>query len=154
MIQQHKHKLALADPNGRLTFNEMSARISSIASALLQSNVGEGDKVAVFMRPTMDWTCSLLAIMRVGATYVPLDPRVSIARLAVVVSDCKPALCLHDDATADSVAQLDLSGSTTITNVSRVAQTSTNVTLKARKDGVAAIFYTSGMSMTYLEVEE
>ncbi|KAF2111197.1 hypothetical protein BDV96DRAFT_552325 [Lophiotrema nucula] len=101
-------------------------------------------KIAVFQEPTVDWVCSMLAIMRVGAAYVPFDPRLSMARLRVVAKECSPAAVLVHDSTASEVLNLDL-GAPTVVNISSVPQETTEpVENAARPNLPAVVLFTSG----------
>ncbi|KAJ0162423.1 Polyketide synthase-nonribosomal peptide synthetase [Colletotrichum tanaceti] len=44
----------------------------------------------VYQEPSADWVCSMIAIMRIGAVYVPLDMAIPVPRLVKIVEDWKP----------------------------------------------------------------
>lgn len=50
----------------------------------------------------------MLAIMRLGAIYVPLDLRNPLPRLASVAVDCEPKAVLVDETTLNDVAKLNV----------------------------------------------
>ena len=142
-------KIALRDGNDKaLTYSEMVNRIQVISEALLNARVASGSRVLVYQEPAVDWVCSMLAIMRIGAIYVPLDLRNPMSRLAIVASDCKPSAILVDVTTNDEAPELKVEDAQII-NVSTLARsTSTRVPNSARKDSPAAILYTSGSTGT------
>lgn len=73
MSQRYSDRTALKDAYGKtLTFQEMAKRVDSIATSLIGQNLGNGSIVGVFQTAAADWICSLLAILRIGATYVPM----------------------------------------------------------------------------------
>lgn len=74
----------------------MINRIQAIAAALQQVGVGETSRVLIFEDATVDRPCYVLAIMRLGAVYVPLDFRNPLPRLVDVAASCKPAAILVD----------------------------------------------------------
>lgn len=79
--------LAIKDSlGGHLTYSDMMARSEQIA-ANLQITIRPqiGDKVAVLLTYIPDLVCSMLAIMRLGLVYVPVDTRNSMERLEAVV---------------------------------------------------------------------
>lgn len=84
MIAQFPDAIALKDGYGRiLTYTDMDKRVNSIATALraqLPDNE-EQSVVGIFQMPSADWICSLIAINRIGALYLPLDLRNGIPRL-------------------------------------------------------------------------
>lgn len=80
VIAQNPDAIALKDGHGRvLTYAQMDQRVESIATALVErlsasSGHHKDQVVGVFQMPTADYICSLLAIHRVGAVYLPLGP--------------------------------------------------------------------------------
>ncbi|KAL8685754.1 MAG: hypothetical protein Q9224_005687, partial [Gallowayella concinna] len=102
-------KVALMDGTGRdLTYGDMINRIESISEALTDAGSGAGSLVLVFQQATSDWVCSMLAVMRVGSIYVPLDLRNPLPRLAAIANDCKPSAVLVDGSTFEDATQLNV----------------------------------------------
>src|SRR5579862_9108598 len=127
----------------------MAKRIGSIAATLLAIKIGPESRVGVFQEPTTDWICSMVAIMRLGAAYVPLDPRIAAMRLAAIVEDCRPKAILVDDAVNVGNFPALLKGVKLI-NVSTLplpssAQLTPN---SASPNATAVILYTSGSTGT------
>ena len=140
-------KTALMDGLGSsLTYTDMINRIEAIAEALSNAGVGTASRVLVFQQASSDWVCSMLAIMRIGGVYVPLDLRNPISRLAALANDCQPSAVLADGTTLGDAPQLNVA---LVVDVSRVAPTpSARVTNSAQPDSPAAILYTSGSTGT------
>ena len=149
VASEHPDDVALMDGTGKiLTYSAMTGRIEVIAEALQKARVDAGHRVLVLQQATSDWPCSMLAIMRLGAVYVPLDLRNPIPRLAAVANDCEPTAVLVDDSQMDVVPHLQLLGAQAI-NVSNLGySTSTRIANSARADSPAAILYTSGSTGT------
>lgn len=125
------------------TYGEMGMRINSIAARLHAAGFGEGARAGVFQEPTMDWICSLLAIWRLGGTYIPLDPRITVTRLAAIAKDCQPDCVLADSSTELDFSALDCRAQ--LINVSEIVTLSSlEVPNTARAEAPAAIMYTSG----------
>ena len=137
------------DGTGKVvTYLDMVSRIEAIGEALQNVGVSAGSRVTVFQQPAADWTCSMLAIMRIGAIYVPLDLRNPMARLAAVVKDCEPSAILVDATTLDDAPQLKAADAR-IVNVSDIAHVAlTHIANHAQPDSPAAILYTSGSTGT------
>lgn len=127
-----------------LTYATMHDRIQAIAEALQTAGVTQGSRVLVFEDATADWPCSMLAIMRIGAVYVPLDLRNPLPRLADVAASCKPVAILVDNTTASNAPQLNVTNSQVVNISSIPARPSSPIPNCARSDSIAAILYTSG----------
>ncbi|GME45600.1 hypothetical protein DL768_008056 [Neofusicoccum parvum] len=141
---------ALDGLGNTLSYNAMMSRVHSIAKALLETgvNADSGARVAVFQVPSVDWICSMLAIMRIGAAYVPLDLRSGLPRLAAVVNECQPrAIVVHAD-TIDDVSALG-TGDMPVLDISLLPQRAdAEVQNYASADSAGIILYTSGSTGT------
>ena len=150
VAQNNRSLVAVKDGLGSsLTYEQMVARINAIGGALLASNILQDPepRVVVFQEPTVDWVCSVLAIMRLGATYVPLDLRTTLPRLASIVKDCRPRAVLAHGATIDQVPELGFDFATII-NVSLFKASNTEFENSAKPGSPAVILYTSGSTGT------
>jgi hybrid polyketide synthase/nonribosomal peptide synthetase ACE1 len=147
VAKENGQKVALMDGDGgKLTYSELINRIEAVAEALQKVGVGKGSRVLVFQQPTVDWTCSMLAIMRLGAIYVPLDLRNPLPRLAAVAKDCEASAVLAHDATIDEAPQLNIGNIINVSSLPNAA--SSHITICAKSDSPAAILYTSGSTGT------
>ncbi|KAI1170868.1 putative hybrid NRPS/PKS enzyme [Nemania sp. FL0916] len=143
MVLKFGDKLALSDGQQQLTYSQMARRVNSLSFALSKQNIGHGSKVGVFLEPGVEWICSLLAILRLDATYVPLDARIGIERLSAIVEDCRPAIILTNQNTDSDSRQLKSFGQAI--NVDQIGDDADScVPNSANSDSVAAIMYTSG----------
>jgi hybrid polyketide synthase/nonribosomal peptide synthetase ACE1 len=122
----------------------MINRIEAIAEALASKGASSGSRVPVFQQAASDWVCSMLAIMRVGAIYVPLDLRNPLPRLASVIKDCEPVVILVDATTLDDVPQLGLDGVHVIDVTTVASKPTSHIPNHAHESSPAAIMYTSG----------
>lgn len=137
-----------------LTYAQLLDRVDDIASALANTGVGTASRVAVLQEPTGDWIASILAIMRLGAVYLPLDQNNPWSRLATITRDCRPEIVLVDNNTEQHVEKLE-SGHVKAINVAGLMPDRVNgkrnqnlSSIAATGDGVATILYTSGSTGT------
>ncbi|KOS18114.1 Nonribosomal peptide synthetase 14 [Escovopsis weberi] len=145
IAQENEDKVALMDGRGKImTYADMINRIEAIGESLQDAGVGEGSRVLVYQEPAADWPCSMLAIMRLGAVYVPLDLRNPINRLATVARDCRPAAILADATTIDTAPRLDAVDARIIDVSTLPLKSSARVDNRSQEDSPAAILYTSG----------
>ncbi|KAF2258395.1 hypothetical protein CC78DRAFT_587196 [Lojkania enalia] len=149
IAQENQDRVALMDGTGKaLTYLDMTNRIEAISEALQSAGVGVGSRVLVYQQPASDWTCSMLAIMRIGAIYVPLDLRNPMARLCAVAKDCGPGAILAD-ATTFQEAPLLQGGDARIINVTDLpTAASSHIAVSSQSNSPAAILYTSGSTGT------
>ena len=132
-----------------VTYGELSRQVDVIASELLRKGVEPASRVAIFQNPTVHWVASVLAILKIGAVYVPLDAGTPVARLSLIVSDCRPAAILVHGPTLGMTEKLGTPPNTTIIDVSSLSEPpNETVAIRAQPDAPAIILYTSGSTGT------
>ncbi|KAK8038625.1 beta-ketoacyl synthase domain-containing protein [Apiospora rasikravindrae] len=125
--------------------NVVHRRVDEICAELDSVGVKADSTVAVLQEPTPDWVSSILAIMRNGATYLPLDLGTPWARLAVMVKDCQPQAVLVDATTKGDVQKLGF-GMKVVDVSNKKHRGSNKAPISAAPGAVSTILYTSGSS--------
>lgn len=82
---------ALIFGNAELTYRELDRLVDRAAGILIARGVGRGDLVGVALARGVDLIVALLAVMRVGAAYVGLDPDDPVERRNVLVARARIA---------------------------------------------------------------
>ena len=77
-----------------LSYRQLDAWANRLARTLQRQNVGVGSLVGVSMKRSLEMVVGVLAILKTGAAYVPLDPRLPPERLLFMVSDAPLAVIL------------------------------------------------------------
>jgi amino acid adenylation domain-containing protein len=78
----------------RLTYGELNVRANRLAHALRQKGVRRNDIIGLAVERNADLAIGILAILKAGAAYLPLDPDYPRDRLAFVVVDAKVGFVL------------------------------------------------------------
>ncbi|MDX2391908.1 amino acid adenylation domain-containing protein [Streptomyces sp. DK15] len=92
-----------------LTYAELDARANRLARHLGRLGVEPDDVVGLCMDRSPELVVGLLAILKAGAAYLPLDPEAPRARLTQITADARAQVCLtlgHQAANAPEVAHL------------------------------------------------
>ncbi|WP_305793784.1 non-ribosomal peptide synthase/polyketide synthase, partial [Streptomyces acidiscabies] len=93
--------VAVVAPGTTLTYAELDARANRIARLLLTHGAAPERLVALALPRSADLVAAILASLKTGAGYVPLDPDHPTARLAELLDDTRPVTVLTDAATRD-----------------------------------------------------
>ncbi|MFF5727513.1 amino acid adenylation domain-containing protein [[Kitasatospora] papulosa] len=101
------HAVAVRDAHTSLTYAELDARADALAHALRERGAGREDRVALAAPPSVDTVVAMLAVLRSGAAYLPVDPQYPPARIRHMLDDARPVLLLT---TADVRASLPACG--------------------------------------------
>ncbi|MGW7357566.1 amino acid adenylation domain-containing protein [Streptomyces sp. NPDC054802] len=89
---------ALVFRDVRLTFAELNGWANRLARRLVASGVRPEQPVAVRLPRGAEHVVALLAVMKAGAVYVPVDPAYPADRIAHMIEDARPALVIEDQA--------------------------------------------------------
>ncbi|MFI1104554.1 amino acid adenylation domain-containing protein [Streptomyces melanogenes] len=89
-----------------LTYGQLNERANRLAHWLRQHGAGPETLVAVAMERSADLVVALLAVLRSGAAYLPLDPRSPAGRLRTVLDEARPCLVLTDGPSHARAAEL------------------------------------------------
>ncbi|MGP8475437.1 amino acid adenylation domain-containing protein [Burkholderia sp. PR2] len=96
----------VADIDRALTRGEVDARAARIARNLVAAGVRPEMRVGVALQRSVDLLVALIAVLKSGAAFVPLDPAHPRERLAQIVGDAGIAHVLTDGASAASLPEL------------------------------------------------
>ncbi|MFJ7073617.1 amino acid adenylation domain-containing protein [Streptomyces sp. NPDC098781] len=92
---------ALVHGSRVLTYAELAARANQLAHHLAAGGVRPGTVVGVAIPRSVELIVALLAVLKAGGAYLPLDPGHPAERLAQVLDDADPACVVTDAATAE-----------------------------------------------------
>nr|BAV56271.1 lesB [Lysobacter sp. RH2180-5] len=95
---------ALICDDERLSYAELDRRSERLARALIARGIGAEDRVALALPRTSALPVAMLAALKAGAAYLPLDPNYPAARLRAMLADARPALVLATRASAAALA--------------------------------------------------
>jgi non-ribosomal peptide synthetase component F len=104
--------------------------------------------VAVCMKPSDNLLCTLLAIWKAGAAYLPLDPTFPKSRIDHIVNESKPVLVVYDEDGTDGdmfgVEAIKVSTLRTMSASQRNSNIPIDKTLSKGQNDLAIVLYTSG----------
>ncbi|MFF5369820.1 amino acid adenylation domain-containing protein [Streptomyces sp. NPDC013187] len=132
---------AVLDRGTSLTYRELEARAEQLAGRLTALGAGPEHVVGIALPRTAELVVAVLAVLKSGAAYLPLDPAYPADRLAYIVDDAGPVVVLATRETAGALPKgtplLDPqdTGPSRRTDPSATASTA---------DNLAYITYTSG----------
>ena len=92
--REHASRTAVVAPDGELSFGELEARSNQLARFLSGHGAGPGETVAVRLDRSVMVPVSLLAILKAGAAYLPLDPEYPAGRVEGMLEDASPVRLL------------------------------------------------------------
>ncbi|MFI5828672.1 amino acid adenylation domain-containing protein [Streptomyces sp. NPDC051578] len=145
--------LAVSAPDGELTYAELDDRANRLAHVLLAQGVGPGSHAAVALPRGTRLVVAFLAVLKAGASYLPIDPQYPAERIAFILDDARPAVCLVDGRTSAVISPsghpdvLDLDDARTLERLAgaaRHAPTDEDRPAPLTHESPGYVVYTSG----------
>ncbi|MFE4395327.1 non-ribosomal peptide synthetase [Streptomyces sp. CB02056] len=89
------------------TYRELDERSNRLARLLIAHGVGPERIIALAVPDPVEMTCAVLAALKTGAAYLPIDPKYPADRIAFMLADSRPAVLLTTAALAPQLAGAD-----------------------------------------------
>jgi len=127
-----------------LSYRALNAHANKMAHHLLAAGVGPGARVAILLERSPEFIVSLLAVLKTGAAYVPIDHNYPAQRVRRILDVAEPAVVISRD------AQLaPLAGRAGVLNLDRCWHAiqdapADNPALTCRPGDLAQVLFTSG----------
>jgi amino acid adenylation domain-containing protein len=152
-VRQTPDNVALVFEATQLTYRDLDQRANRLAWKLMGAGIGPEDRVAICLERSPDLIVAILATLKAGAAYVPLEPGYPTERLAFMLGDVRPGILitasnlrgrLPDSA---GLARIELDSSAQIAALAALPVTApgnSDRTTPLRPDHPAYLIYTSG----------
>ncbi|WP_319446947.1 condensation domain-containing protein, partial [Mycobacterium sp. RTGN8] len=86
--------VAISFEGRSMTYRELDESANRLAHLLAGQGVGPGECVALLVERSAEAVVAILAVLKTGAAYLPIDPNVPAARLRFVIEDAAPVAVL------------------------------------------------------------
>ncbi|MDX3229011.1 non-ribosomal peptide synthetase [Streptomyces sp. ME19-01-6] len=141
--------VAVVGGDTELSYRELDARSDRLAGLLRERGVRSGSTALVFMERSVELLVALLAVLKTGAAYVPLDERQPATRLRTLIAEADGDLLLVDGATRELPVVREQDGAgLPVADVAELALTAPPVPPAPDEpvspDAPACVMYTSG----------
>jgi amino acid adenylation domain-containing protein len=135
---------ALVFKDEQLTYSELNQRANQLAHYLIAQGVQPEDKVGIAVERSINMVVSLLAVLKAGAAFVPLDPSYPRERLAYMIEDSGLTVLLSQSELAQKFNQIQYITVICIDILSLDSELNTNLNVSLNKHNLAYLIYTSG----------
>ncbi|MFD9637726.1 AMP-binding protein, partial [Streptomyces violascens] len=112
--RSHCDAVAVIGADEKLTYAELHERANRLARLLLDRGAGPESAVGLLLPRCAGTLVAMLAVLKSGAAYLPLDPAYPAERLRFMVRDAAPVCVLTDTATDAHAADIASPSTTTI----------------------------------------
>ncbi|MGD1204787.1 amino acid adenylation domain-containing protein [Mycobacterium seoulense] len=141
-VERNPEAVAVTFEGRSMTYGELDDASNRLAHLLVGYGAGPGTSVALLFSRSAEAIAAILAVLKTGAAYLPIDPAVPATRMEFMVTDAAPIAAVT---TAAQAGRLHGHGLTVIDIDDPRIATQPGAALPApAPDGIAHIIYTSG----------
>ncbi|WP_397252199.1 amino acid adenylation domain-containing protein [Peribacillus simplex] len=105
-VKKYPQHIALVFGETSLTYEEVNKKANQLARLLIAKGIGPEQFVALALPRSLEMVIGLLAVLKAGAAYLPLDPEYPADRLSFMLSDAQPACVLTDSSVASKLPDM------------------------------------------------
>jgi amino acid adenylation domain-containing protein len=139
-------RIAVCDRDTHWSYQNLTERVEAIQRQLIGSGLSRGEKIAVYLDRSVETVATLLAVLRCGLAYIPLDDALPEKRLRYIIDDSNVAAILTQESRREQLTKL---GVRVVCIDSDLTQASKGSIPEPREsfataEDVAYIIYTSG----------
>ena len=140
--------VAVESGEQKLTYRELNRRANRLARRLHQTGVRPDDLAGICMERSIEMMVAILAVLKAGAAYLPLDPAYPTARLEFMLHDARPRVVIAQQAVLER-GLLQTGESTSLLCIEDESgvpgpHDDENPTYGVTPDNLAYVIYTSG----------
>jgi amino acid adenylation domain-containing protein/non-ribosomal peptide synthase protein (TIGR01720 family) len=135
---------ALVFEEQKITYTELNQRANQLAHYLIAQGIKPEDKVGIAVERSVEMVVSLLAVLKAGAAYVPLDPDYPNERLAYIMQDSDIKILLSQSELLKNLPELSTGSALCLDQLILSDEAVINPDIKLHGDNLAYLIYTSG----------
>ncbi|WP_129973115.1 MULTISPECIES: non-ribosomal peptide synthase/polyketide synthase [unclassified Pseudomonas] len=144
-VQARPHAVALSHGGVALSYAELNRRANQLARYLVSLGVGAEVRVGVAMPRSAELVIALMAVLKAGGTYVPLDPDYPADRVAYMLEDSQAKVLLTQQSLLAQLPQTDAQVLLVEAGGEAFAdEAADNLDVRGDSANLAYVIYTSG----------
>ena len=105
IVKKYKHKTAIYFENTSITYEELNKKANILAHYLIKQGIKKKDFVGIMLNRSIELAVGILAISKIGACYLPIDPEYPKDRILYMLKDSNAKLVLVDNKTKSSLKE-------------------------------------------------
>lgn len=90
-VRRNPHSNAITYLDRTITYAELNIQADQIADNLRKSGIGNGAVVGILIEQNIEYIVGMIAVLKVGAAFLPIDPEIPNERIALILSESNAA---------------------------------------------------------------
>ncbi|WP_340066512.1 amino acid adenylation domain-containing protein [Ascidiimonas aurantiaca] len=142
-VKKYPDAVALESEGTSLTYKELDVRSSAIAHTLLTEYKVQEEDLVILHTDRSEWMLiSILAVLKAGAAYVPIDPDYPADRINYIINDSGSRLLLYN--IPPSKELIENQNEVVFVNMTSIQKGPETIPVQCRAKQLAYVIYTSG----------
>ena len=145
-VEKTPDNIAVVFENQKLTYRELNEKANQLAKIILSNGINTEDTVAIFLDKSLEMIIAILAILKSGAAYLPIDIDYPFSRIDYMLKNSNAKLILTLENLNNLITDikiLDISLNNNFYN-----ENTDNINININSNNLAYIMYTSGSTGT------
>ena len=105
IAKKYKHKVAIYCEDSSITYEELNKKANILAHYLIKQGIKPKDIVGIMLNRSIELAVGILAISKIGACYLPIDPEYPKDRIAYMLVDSKAKVVLVNNNTNNKLTE-------------------------------------------------
>ncbi|MDB9343170.1 amino acid adenylation domain-containing protein [Nodularia spumigena CS-586/05] len=145
IVNQYPQQIAVKSNKKQLTYQELNQKANCIGRYIQHKCLGHEEPVAIFIDQGIDFIASMLAVLKIGKFYVPIDPTFPLMRNNYILEDSTAKVILTNSQNV-ALAEKIASKYHQIINIDDVNDylDADNIRMLIKPDNLTYVLYTSG----------
>ncbi|MGH1518679.1 amino acid adenylation domain-containing protein [Chryseobacterium sp. JK1] len=141
----YPNNIAAVFQNETITYCDLDEKSNQLANLLLKHGVKEGKYVPIWLDRSLEWVIAVVAVIKTGAAYVPIDPSYPVKRIEYIISDTSAEVLITNTilraflSETENTEIINLSSTDILNGFSKARPD-----IKIPQDALAYTIYTSG----------
>jgi non-ribosomal peptide synthetase component F len=144
-VNKYPHAIAIKTHYQTLTYGQLNQNANRLANAILSQRGNKQEVIVLLLEKGADFITSILAVLKTGKIFVPLDPTFPIDRLAYIIEDSQAMAFITNNRHLE-LAQKLAHNNCQLFNIDNIDSYNyfQNPAIKISPEAPAYIIYTSG----------
>lgn len=146
-VERTPDNVALVFQRKTMTYSTLNKKVNSLARFLNANNIGSGSIVGIIINRSFEMIVSILAVLKSGAAYIPIDSEYPEDRIKYILSNSNCDAIITINKLSSKVNSLGFNGLLVMSNFSNEKVynfSDTNLNNKISQDNLSYLIFTSG----------
>lgn len=143
-VNINPNHIAILSEEGNLTYKELDDKSNQMAQMLKKKGIGQNNIVALIMDKSPRFIISLMAVIKAGGAYLPIEPSYPTERINYMLEDSGAALAVCDESYTEVLERITCEQKWLYSGQELLRQSNEEVVSGNTINSLAYVIYTSG----------